>query len=919
TSSMGYLHVPIAPAPVGSAQANSLLTKLQDPTYDGVAYGSSDGGRWKNASYPLENVGETPMEGSLQTANSYFNGGTAQPAAALPFDSRQGGPAAQPAVSSCTKNFAVFLTDGLPSLRPNALSGDINSGVVTAAKNLLQSDAKVSTYFIGFGSEAAGASALNTFAAAGGTGNAYSASDQASLDAAFATIFSNIASTSSAAAAVAANSTQLTTDTYIYQATYDPANWGGHLLAYQINPSTGAMDGTPAWDSAATGKITGGASRNVYTMLPAFGQGAEFTAAGIAPDPHVAAWLLNRASPIASNYVPAEPNYYGAGGANVSLMINYLKGDHANEAPSGTAPDSYRARSNLLGDIANSAAVYAARASMSYPPTLEPAPAPAYSTFVTSTTSRTPMLYVGANDGMLHAFRADTGAEMFAYIPGVVLPNLPLLADPASSTMSHHYFVDGSPTVSDVYFGGQWRTVLVGGLNAGGQGIYALDVTNPGTFGAGSVLWEFTDRNTITTGPLQNPATPMFDTDLGYTFSQPSIARVRAATASGSHWVAIFGNGYGNMDDDGSPSATGNAVLYVVDLQTGQLIKKFDTGYGWAQAVDYKANGLSTPAPVDVDGDGNVEYVYAGDLQGHMWKFDISSDSPSEWNVAFSGAPVLGGVSGTTASCAPAQCSPLYTAKTDGGAAQPITAKPDVGPGPTYYGGQMVYFGSGKSFEDKDNLLTTTNTVYGVWDNNTAAVAAPSTSNRNMMVGQVIDEVTDVILGSRYRLTTTNTVNWQTQRGWYMDLPETGEKVTGNFQINSNRLIFVTNTPSVSTDQCSAGGTSWLMDIDPLTGGPLQNSPFDVNQDGHFDDSDKFTHHGLLQSASGVQSVPVNSPGGGGDPDPCADSLLSSPIIMNADGFQIKIFNSNTGKACIKKERPGAGDQRQSWRDLSAQ
>jgi len=929
-SMYGYLHIPIAPATSGSTQYNNIIAKLNDQNFttyntflakagsgfgypnanDFVNYLSNGAGSWattdiytnppvwKNPDYPLSNVGNTPMAGTVMTANAYFNGGTAQPANSKPFDQDQGGPAPAPAMSACTKNYAVFLTDGLASTSP-ANNGHVwgslgtneqdsaDAEVVSALKNLLQSDAQVQTYFIGFGSDAAGSSSLNQYAAAGGTVTPYSAMDSASLKNAFDAIGNSIQSTISAAvSAVATNSTQLTSDTNVYQGIYDPAGWGGHLKAYHINPDTGAADGAATWDAAA--HLPTGSSRNVFTMLPKSGHGAPFTADGIAPDDSVKTWLLTR-------YMTGEANFYGDGGTNVSLMINFLKGDQSHETPNGSGNDTYRARSNLLGDIVDSAAVYVGKPDRGYPASLEPA---AYSAFVADNASRAPMLYVGANDGMLHAFAADSGTEMFAYIPASVLPALSYLADP---TYSHRFYVDGTPTVSDAYLGGQWRTVLVGGLNAGGQGIYALDVTNPAALDESSVLWEFTDRQTLSPAPAPG-APPKFDADLGDTFSQPAIARVRATTPSGGHWVAIFGNGYGNTADDGSPSATGNAVLYVVDLQTGQLIKKFDTGYGWQQAADHKPNGLSSPTPADVNGDVNAEYVYAGDLQGHLWKFDISSDNTGEWQVAFSGAPVLSGAGDTTASCS-ALCTPLYTARAGDNSVQAITEKPEVGSGPAYYGGQMVYFGTGKSFEEGDNALTTPNTFYGIWDNNTAVTAAP---NRTALQEQKIDLITDVVNGFHYRLTTRNAIDWESQRGWFMDLPETGERSTSNPQLNSGRLIFVTNTPTTSTDQCTVSGSSWLMDIDPLTGAPLPDSPFDVNGDGVFNGDDQFDHHGGNQSASGQQEA-----GGGG--------MLSAPQILNGNGFQAKVFSSSTGDLITRKEKGGTGNQRQLWRDLSAQ
>ncbi len=175
------------------------------------------------------------------------------------------------------------------------------------------------------------------------------------------------------------------------------------------------------------------------------------------------------------------------------------------------------------------------------------------------------MIYVGANDGMLHAFHAEgdqRGTEAFAYIPGSVFPRLRQLA---SQTYGHQFYVDGSPSMGDAYFAPSgrgrkaWRTVVAGGLNKGGQAIYALDVTDPAGFDEHSILWEFTDAD---------------DRDLGFTYSQPIVQKLHDG-----QWYVIFGNGYNSMASDAHPSLTGNAVLYLVDIETG-VATKLDTGVG---------------------------------------------------------------------------------------------------------------------------------------------------------------------------------------------------------------------------------------------------------------------------------------------------------------------------------------------------
>jgi len=862
SSANGYLHVPIARAPGGSTQYNNLITKLNPSQFVTNAP--------TNISYPLQNAGNTPMAGTIKTANDYFNNSltnAAQGSGNAGYSNANNYSLAR--LASCSKNFAVYLTDGMPSTAANGTSvtnpATALTEVVNATTALRTSTAKVETYVIGFGA-AVNVDQLNAIANAGdpkGSRGAYSASDPASLDAAMGQIFQNIISESSAAAAVAANSTQLQTDSAVYQAKYNTADWSGQLLAYPIittiNPMTGdityTFGGSATWDAstkipACPAISSGSCDRHIYTSTLISKQGIPFKWTNFdTPD---------QAKLITQNNDPFLPG---------PQITDYIAGSHSNE---GVGANNYRVRSSLLGDIANSAPVYVGKPVMGYPDSLAPAP---YSQFVTDKKDRAKIVYVGANDGMLHAFSADTGAEQFAYVPSMLFAKLPALA---AVNYPHQFYVDGSPTVSDAYFGGQWRTVLVGGLGAGGQGIYALDVTDPSVFasasGASSVLWEFTDRQT----GRGATATATWDIDLGYTFSQPSIARIGdSSPAGGGRWVAIFGNGYNNMDGDGSASATGNAVLYVVDLTNGQLIQKFDTGYGWRQAADYKPNGLSTPAVADVNGDGNAEYVYAGDLQGHMWKFDLASGSVTL----------------------------LFTATDSSGKAQPITAKPEVGAGPATYGGQMVYFGTGKSIEQGDNTLATPqNTFYAIWDDNQSGV-----SNRSALVAQTIS--TQNAFGAAWRMTSANPVNYgPVRRGWYMDLPETYEKSISNPQLNSGRIIFVTNTPSVSSDSCSVGGTSWLMEVSPLTGSPLQDSPFDSNGDGNFTDADKINNPG----PRGPQEPPTVPPSGMQQ-----TGITTQPTILFGADKQVKLQNSSAGSLTSTPERLGTDSKRQSWRDLS--
>ena len=399
------------------------------------------------------------------------------------------------------------------------------------------------------------------------------------------------------------------------------------MRSFGINATTGAISTTPAWEAGAISWKTGVTTstqtytqRNIFTFKPSTATGIPFL------------WPANQAAPSASELDISQSdaldkNSYSTVDNNGSSRLTYLRGDTANE---GTGLN-FRVRSaNKLGDIVDSTPAFVGKPNAGYPSTLESV---IYATFRTAKAGRTKMLYVGGNDGMLHGIDTSSGQEILAYVPSKVYSNLTQLT---ASSYSHKYFVNGSPTISDVFYGGAWHTVLVGSLGQGGQGIFALDITDPTKFtesvtnASNLVLWEFNDADNAATTTSTDG-----DADLGFTFSQPAVGRVCTTRTSGtctaSKWVAIFGNGYNNTDADGNASTTGVAYLYVVDIANGNLLAKLDTTVG----LTATPNGLASPTIVDVDSDYYIDYAYAGDLQGNMWKFDFTGNSISAWKVAY--------------------------------------------------------------------------------------------------------------------------------------------------------------------------------------------------------------------------------------------------------------------------------------------
>lgn len=686
---------------------------------------------------------------------------------------------------------------------------------------------------------------------AGGT--AYAAEDGLALKTALTAAFNQVISVGSASA-VATNSTRLDTNALIYQGRFDSAEWTGQLLAYAVDPNDGSIATTPTWNTDTAGLIPSYGSRSVFSYNP-----DATTTKGI-----TFSWANLDAT-------TQQPSLRLAGETDDTLAqarVSYLGGDTSNEVRNG---GQFRDRTKLLGDIINSNPWFVGVDNYGYTD-LPGAEGSSYQSYLASVSSRSKMLYVGANDGMLHAINAATGAELFAYVPGVLIPELKNLTQTTYGTsLPHQYFVDGSPRAGDVYFSSSagWHTVLVGTMGAGARAVFALDVTDPDNFSASDVLWEFTNSSTD-------------GADLGYTLTEPTIAKM----ANGK-WAAIIGNGY-NSDN-------GHAVLYILDIETGSVIKKIDTQAG-STAVP---NGLATPIPIDDDGDRIVDAIYAGDLLGNMWKFDVSATSESSWGPAF----------GTV--LAP---QPLYVAKDSNSVVQPITSKPQVGLHPN--GGIMVYFGTGKYFESDDNIVGLTpqvQTYYGIRDNYSNGSATP-VSGRASLVEQTIDAEASAS-SVQVRVTSNNTVNYSSKSGWFMDLVSPvsgaeGERVISPSLLRGERLIFTTVIPS--GDACAAGGTSWLMELDAVSGGRLYITPFDINADG------------LFTSADLVSILDTNNDGiiDGSDDQLVVSGkkstigIIKTPSVISAGTKEYKYTSGSSGGLEATTESAGLNSGRQSWRQL---
>ncbi len=836
----GYLHVPIAS--LDASQADKLDKKLAPSQFVDNKPTDPD--------FPLQNAGLTPLEGTLLTAKDYFEGNLTA--------SDEGGPQPAPP-NSCGKNFVALLTDGLPSTDKDGNPVSDPAAAITAtaaaAASLLASN--VETYVVGFalpfGTDPA---TLNIIANAGGTGSAFLADDPVSLHSAFDAIFTDILAKTGAAASAATNSTSLTTGSVVFQARFNSGDWSGQLLSRNIS-LTGTLSATPNWDAGEVIKTQDfDTGRTILTFSRDSNDGIAFRWSSISGlSDTTQKDLLNQ---------DAGGTADGQGGDRVDFLR-------------GKSVSGFRSRSTPLGDIVHSTPFYVGAPKAGYLDT-------GYATFASAHASRAPIIYVGANDGMLHGFDAATGEEKIAYVPGAVYPHLSDLTDPnygntsGSPAIPHRYYVDGSPMAADAEISGAWKTVLAGGLNGGGQGYYALDITDPADFteskAAQLVLWEFTDED---------------DPDLGSTYNQPTLnfltfQSAQIAKMNNGKWAVIVGNGYNNTEADGHASTSGHAVLYVLFLEggmdgdwidSGDYIK-IDTGTGSVATP----NGLATPTPVDTDGDGDIDIAYAGDLEGNLWKFDLTDSDPANWSKA-----------------------KLFTAVDSGGTAQPITTAPMALPHPE--GGYMIGFGTGKYLEHSDITDTSQQTLYGIWDDKTDGSVSTVTGGRTQLVEQtILGEVT--VSGDSYRVTSDETVDYSSKRGWFMDLPA-GERVAYNPIPRDGRFVFVTLIPD-STDPCAAGGSGWIMELDYLDGSRLPFPPFDLTGDQKINDSDKVDYD--IDGDGTDEQVPPS----GKKPD---IGIPTTPTVMDRNEVsEMKIIQGSTGATESLLEGKSVKTGRLSWRQI---
>ena len=690
-------------------------------------------------------------------------------------------------------------------------------------------------------------------AAVNGRGTFFSTRDPVQLTAGVVDALNSVQSRVGAGAAAATSNLQpVAGDNFAFTAQYQTVVWTGDLKARTIDLSTGIVAQRELWSASVLLDQRSHTNRKIYVYdaadnaAPGTGNGNLLKAfcwpgaAGTGLYPGCNGEGELSAAEMTAWFDPTTLLQYGGWttdgtGRDLAVsgpkLVDFLRGDQANETTGGTATtDLFRDRESLLGDIVNAQPAYVKASPFSYNTGAFAGKDPYYQEYRQTTDgttgTRKGTVFAAANDGMLHAFETDPdnnpyyqtagittsatgddtftgtlntspqvgeGAERWAFIPSMVAPRIQALAE-TPLLFVHKYYTDGTPVVADICLGhstaspcssiSNWRTVLVAGLNAGGRGYYALDISDPDN---PKGLWEFkggTEADPATCG-LDDTAIIGYKSDcnLGYSFGTPVIAKRK----SDGKWVVYVTSGHNNVNP-----GNGKGYLYVLDAQSGAVLQRIGTGVG--------CDGVSTTAPcvagtVDPSGltklnawvdnasfDNTAETVYAGDLKGNLWRFQLDP-AESGYNTAYK----------------------LVTLVDSGGTPQPVTTKPELGEVSNF---RVVFVGTGKLLGTSDLTTTQQQTVYAIRDD--------LTSNAIDLRGGDLVPQTLTSSGASTRTATANPVDFNTNKGWYVDLIDSGERVNVDPVLQLGTLVIPSNVPS--TDACVAGGFGWINFFDFRTG-----------------------------------------------------------------------------------------------------
>ena len=629
-----------------------------------------------------------------------------------------------------------------------------------------------------------------------GHGKYFSASDPLAVQAGLNEAISNITVRVGAASAAATSTPNISKeDNNIFTDTFVTGKWYGELSNKQIDLTTGLVGNNVLWNTSTTLGATVSASSDTRAikMLDTSASPPsvkEFSYNALSTTEK--AWFDNKCSQLAQcGTLSASDQATVNAGSNI---VNWLRGQqqYANDlllrAYSTTDPAAGTVQPIVLGDIASSKPAFLRAPIKSY--TMA-----GYSDFKsTMSTSRVATVFTAANDGMLHAFNATSGAEMWAYVPRITMQKLYKQASTNYSS-SHQFSTDGSPELGDVQLPDPaapgsllWKTVLVAGLNGGGRGFYALDVTRPDL--PPVPLWEL----------CADPAVcAKNDADIGLSFGNPQFGMWQGK------WVVFLTSGYNNVSgaDGVNVGTTGHGFLYIVDVSNGTILKKVDTGNGsvstpsgLAKITSISSNPFTDPV---------TTYVYGGDNTGQMFRFDLTSATPGVVSVVNMGST---------------------------GSNQPITTRPEVtqcletdtvNGAPVSHAQRVVIFGTGRLLDLPDISDTSTQSLYMLKDTGSAIgnIRSASLVQQTLSVKSSVADPNAPANSSTNLLiytATRNAVDLSTKNGWYVDFNlNSGERINLDPQIVDGGVNVVSTMPT-SSSACQVGGTSNVYQFNVCTG-----------------------------------------------------------------------------------------------------
>jgi type IV pilus assembly protein PilY1 len=701
-------------------------------------------------------------------------------------------------------------------------------------------------------------------AAVNGRGKFFSARDPNSLSESLSEALTRMNSVVGAGAAAATSNLQpVAGDQWAFTAEYQTVGWHGDVKARTIDLGTGEVSKVHIWSAREKLDATTPSSRNILTYTTDTGNFPTrlkpFTWTGV-----------GSTYPTDTPLTPAEQAYFNpsqlalsngwnsgqAAAATAKSLVEFLRGDTSKEDSGTGAPtDLYRVREHILGDIVSAQPVYIKSPPFGYTDN-------GYLAYRTANLGRRGTVYVAANDGMLHAFETDPdgsprvqtegigspevsddeytgtndgGGERWAFIPSRVLRNMYRLAE---RDYTHRWYVDGTPIVEDICLtvttgsgsltspeftcpnASAWRAILVGGLNGGGRGYYALDVSDPLNPKA---LWEFNARDPSVTACAPTPADAVGatdDCDLGLSFGNPIMAKLPLGNANSGKWVAIVSSGYNNIPGvDGTATTTGgdgNGYLYVLDALTGRIIEKIQTCTG-STTTPCNFVKLNSYHPLQNEKvDNSPVRIYGTDILGGVWRIDLTQQLTPRVHL-------------------------VASLKDPAGVAQPITTPPElylpagldtISYSDPWLAPAAVFVGTGRYLGTADRASVQKQSLYAIKDipGVTATLANARTGLQSRTFTAEANTTVEGQTVIARSMTDCSSDPFTASNGWYADFPPNaagvanGERVNVDSRIVATTWVVASNIPEVNS--CTAGGSSWLNFVDVNRGCAVQGTTY---------------------------------------------------------------------------------------------